>query len=288
MRNFNEANLTAAVLEKLATTPDARFKQIAESLVRHLHDFVREVELTESEWLTGIEFLTAIGQKCDAKRQECILLSDTLGVSMLVDAINHRFPEGATETTVFGPFYQPNVPEVENGTDIAQGVTGQPTYFSGRICDTEGKPLGGALIDTWAVDGEGWYDVQLPELTEMQVRARLRTDREGRFAFWTVKPVSYPVPSDGPVGSMLRAMGRHPYRPAHIHFKISAPGFRPVITHVFVAGDPYLDSDVVFGVKNSLVTAFVEYPPGRAPDGRIMETPYMVTHFEFALAPEGT
>jgi hydroxyquinol 1,2-dioxygenase len=288
MRNLTESNLTEAVLAKLATTEDARFRQIAESLVRHLHEFVREVELTEDEWLKAILFLTAVGHKCDDKRQEFILLSDTLGVSMLVDAINHRYPEGSTETTVFGPFYQTGAPEFENGANIAEGVAGKPTYFSGRVLDEKGVAVAGAIVDIWAVDGEGWYDVQLAHLEAMQVRGRLKTDDLGRFWFWTVKPVSYPVPSDGPVGDMLRAMGRHPYRPAHIHFMLSAPGYRNIITHVFVAGDGYLDSDVVFGVKSSLVTEFTEHAAGRAPDGTVMQTPYFVAEYDFHLARENS
>jgi hydroxyquinol 1,2-dioxygenase len=283
LRNLTETNLTDTVVGKLANTSDARFKQIAEALVRHLHAFVREVELTEAEWFEGIQFLTATGQKCDAKRQEFILLSDTLGVSMLVDAINHRGEAGVTETTVFGPFYLPDAPEFENGANIAQGATGEPAFVSGHVRDPEGRPIAGALLDIWGVDGEGWYDVQLAHLSESQVRGRLRTTSDGSYQFWTVKPVSYPIPTDGPVGVMLKAMKRHPYRPAHIHFKLSASGFREVITHVFAEGDPYLDSDAVFGVKNSLIAPFVRKEPGKAPDGRVMEGPYYVAHYDFTL-----
>jgi hydroxyquinol 1,2-dioxygenase len=286
MRNLSESTLTDAVLATLLTSHDARFRQIAESLVRHLHDFVRDVELTEDEWFKAIQFLTATGQKCDDKRQEFILLSDTLGVSMLVDAINHRFPEGATETTVFGPFYQSGAPELVNGANIATGVVGEPTLFTGRVLDHRGEPVAGATIDVWAVDGEGWYDVQLAHLDEMQVRGRFRSDAAGRFWFWTVKPVSYPIPTDGPVGPMLHAMGRHPYRPAHIHFMLSAAGFRSVTTHVFVARDKYLDSDAVFGVKNSLITEFVTKAAGTAKDGTVMATPYVEAHYDFRLAQD--
>jgi hydroxyquinol 1,2-dioxygenase len=189
---------------------------------------------------------------------------------------------------VFGPFYQTGAPEFGNGANIAEGVTGKPTYFSGRVLDEKGVAVAGAIVDIWAVDGEGWYDVQLAHLEAMQVRGRLKTDDLGRFWFWTVKPVSYPVPSDGPVGDMLRAMGRHPYRPAHIHFMLSAPGYRNIITHVFVAGDGYLDSDVVFGVKSSLVTEFTEHAAGRAPDGTVMQTPYFVAEYDFHLARENS
>ncbi len=282
MRNLTETNLTEAVLAKLDGATDARFKQIMTSLVKHLHAFVREVELTEAEWLAGIQFLTATGQKCDDKRQEFILLSDTLGVSMLVDAINHRKAGSATESTVLGPFYVQGMPELPSGSNIAEGVPGVPTYFSGRVLGTDGKPAAGATLDLWSTDGEGWYDVQL-DGKGLRGRAKIRTGPEGRYAFWTVKPVSYPIPTDGPVGKMLLNMGRHPYRPAHTHMIVSAPGYVPVTTHLFVEGDPYLESDAVFAVKHSLVTEFVEHPPGTAPDGRKMDRPYCTVDYEFRL-----
>lgn len=284
MRNLTETNLTDAVLAKLEGATDPRFKQIMTSLVKHLHAFVREVELTEAEWFAGIQFLTATGQKCDDKRQEYILLSDTLGVSMLVDAINHRKPSGATESTVLGPFYVPGAPELPTGADIAEGIAGEPAYFSGRILAPGGKPIAGAILDLWSTDGEGWYDVQL-EGKGMRARGRISTDADGRYAFWTVKPVSYPIPTDGPVGQMLVRMGRHPYRPAHTHMIVSAPGYQPVTTHVFVESDPYLESDAVFAVKNSLVVPFVQHAPGVAPDGKRMDRPYYTVQYDFGLVP---
>jgi hydroxyquinol 1,2-dioxygenase len=286
MRNLTEQNLTEAVLGKLDGATDARFKQVMTSLIRHLHAFVREVELTEEEWFAGIQFLTATGQKCDDKRQEYILLSDTLGVSMLVDAINHRKPSGATESTVLGPFYVPGAKELPSGSNIAEGVEGEPAYFSGRILTPDGRPIPGATLDLWSTDGEGWYDVQLKG-KGLRARGKIRTDAEGRYAFWTVKPVSYPIPTDGPVGKMLLRMGRHPYRPAHTHMIVSAPGFDPVTTHVFVEGDAYLESDAVFAVKNSLVVRFVRHEPGIAPDGMRMERPYHTVSYDFGLAPLG-
>jgi hydroxyquinol 1,2-dioxygenase len=285
MRNLTEQNLTDAVLAKLEGASDERFKQIMTSLIKHLHAFVREVELTEPEWFAGIQFLTATGQKCDDKRQEYILLSDTLGVSMLVDAINHRKPGGATESTVLGPFYVANAPELPAGTNIAEGVEGEPTYFSGRVLNPEGKPIAGATLDLWSTDGEGWYDVQR-EGRGLRARGKIRTDAEGRYAFWTIKPVSYPIPTDGPVGKMLLRMGRHPYRPAHTHMIVSAPGCEPVTTHVFVEGDPYLESDAVFAVKNSLVVDFARHGPGTAPDGKRMERAYYTVKYDFGLAPQ--
>lgn len=284
MRNLTEANLTEAVLKKLEGATDARFKQIMTSLITHMHAFIREVNLTEAEWFTGIQFLTATGQKCDDKRQEFILLSDTTGVSMLVDALNHRLPNGATESTVTGPFYVQGAPELPFGADIAQGVAGDPTWFSGRVLTPDGKPIAGATLDLWSTDGEGWYDVQLPGQA-LRARGKIKTDAQGRYAFWTVRPVSYAIPTDGPVGKMLLMMGRHPYRPAHTHMVLSAPGYKPVTTHVFVEGDPYLESDAVFGVKNSLVTEFKRHEPGTAPDGRRLDKPWYTVNYDFGLAP---
>ncbi len=285
MRNLTEKNLTDAVLAKLDGTTDARFKQIMVSLITHLHAFVREVELTEEEWFTGIQFLTATGQKCDDKRQEYILLSDTLGVSMLVDAMNHRKPSGATESTVLGPFYVAGAPEEPLGANIAEGVEGEPTYFSGRVRALDGKPIAGATLDLWSTDGAGWYDVQLQGDKGMRARGKIKTDADGRYGFWTIKPVSYPIPTDGPVGKMLLKTGRHPYRPAHTHMIVSARGYKTVTTHVFVEGDPYLESDAVFAVKNSLVADFKRQDPGLAPDGKRMDRPFYTVRYEFALEP---
>ena len=283
MRNLTESNLTEAVLAKLEGATDPRFKRIMTSLIKHLHAFVREVELTEAEWLAGIQFLTATSQKCDDKRQEYILLSDTLGVSMLVDAINHRKPSGATESTVLGPFYVEGAPEKPLGANIAEGVAGEPTYFSGRVRSSDGRPIPGATLDLWSTDGEGWYDVQLKDNEGMRARGKIKTDADGRYRFWTIKPVSYPIPTDGPVGKMLLKMGRHPYRPAHTHMIVSAPGYETVTTHVFVESDPYLESDAVFGVKNSLVANFARHEPGVAPDGKRMAVPYYTVGYDFGL-----
>ena len=284
MTDFTEQNLTDAVLARLDGAQNPRFKQIMSSLIRHMHDFVRDVELTEPEWFAAIEFLTATGQKCDAKRQEFILLSDTLGVSMLVDAINHRKPGGATESTVFGPFYVHGSPSLKPWANIAEGVSGEPTFMSGHVKSADGKTIAGAQLDLWQTDGEGFYDVQLPNVKDMQARAKITTDANGFYGFRTIKPVSYPIPTDGPVGKMLNGMGRHPYRPAHIHAIVSAPGFEPVTTHVFVKGDAYLQSDAVFGVKNSLITEFVKRTPGEAPDGSQINKPYYETTYDFVLA----
>ncbi len=284
MSGNTEDTLTDAVLATFRDAGDARFRQIMSSLVEHLHAFVRDTELTEAEWFAAIRFLTATGQKCDDKRQEYILLSDTLGVSMLVDAINHRKPGDATETTVFGPFYLPGSASLPMWSDIANGCAGEPCYISGRVLDVRGRPIVGATLDIWQTDGEGWYDVQKPDAAF--ARGKLTTDAEGRFGFRTVKPVSYPIPTDGPVGVMLGAMGRHPYRPAHVHAIVSAPGYQAVTTHIFVAGDLYLGSDAVFGVKESLVTTFTAHPAGTAPDGRACAVPFYTAKYEFRLVGE--
>lgn len=285
MRNFNENTITDAVLDRIGNTPDPRLKQIFTSLVRHLHDFVRDVRLTDAEWASAIDFLTRTGQKCDGNRQEFVLLSDTLGVSMLVDAINHG-ASGSTETTVLGPFYVPSPPEYPLGADICGGMKGDPLYATGRVVSLDGEPLTNAIVDIWHSDDDGYYDVQqLEKVGGLSGRARLRTDGNGSFRFWTIKPAAYPIPYDGPVGDMLTVQARHPWRPAHMHFMIEAPGYEKIATHVFVDGDQYLDSDAVFGVKDSLIGNFVRHPPGTAPDGTAMDNGYFTLDFDFALAP---
>ena len=279
--NDAETTLTDAVLARLDGATDARFRQIMTSLIRHLHAFVRETGLTEGEWMAGIRFLTATGQKCDDQRQEYILLSDTLGVSMLVDAINHRKPGGATETTVMGPFYVPGSKTLRMWTDIAAGLPGVQAYVHGRVLDVEGRPVAGAELDVWQNDAEGFYDVQRPGAS--YARGKLVTDAQGRYGFRTIRPVSYPIPTDGPVGAMLLGMGRHPYRPAHVHAKVSAPGYQPITTHVFVKGDPYLGSDAVFGVKDSLVVEFQDRPAGTTPEGKSSDKPFCVAEYDFRL-----
>ncbi len=284
MPDTTAENLTDAVIARVEGMTDARLKTVMEILIRHLHAFVRETELTETEWVSAIEFLTATGQKCDDKRQEFILLSDTLGVSMLVDSINHHKRAGATESTVLGPFYVSGAREMPNGSNIAKGVEGEPVYFSGTVSSPDGKPLAGATLDIWSTDGAGLYDVQRSD-GEMRARARITADAQGRYAFWTVKPVSYPIPVDGPVGKMLLKMGRHPYRPAHTHMIVSATGCEAVTTHLFVRGDPYLGSDAVFAVKDSLVVDFVHHEPGVAPDGKTLDRPWFSVQYDFGLVP---
>jgi hydroxyquinol 1,2-dioxygenase len=280
-----ESKLTDAVTARLSGDADPRFRRIMHSLIRHVHDFVREVELTEEEWFEAIKFLTATGQKCDDKRQEFILLSDVLGVSMLVDAVNHRASGGATETTVLGPFYVHGAPEIGNGDDMAAGWKGEPAYVSGQVRSTDGKPLAGALLDLWQSNSEGWYDVQLADTGGKQLRAKLRADAEGRFRFRTILPTSYPVPTDGPVGLILNRMGRHPMRPAHLHFMVSAPGYESVVTHLFVKGDPYLESDVVFGVKDSLIADFKRSDSASEAQKLGLKAPFYSASYDFVLRP---
>ena len=285
MQNIDTTTITHAVIDRLASSEDARFRQVMSSLITHLHDFAREVNLTEAEWMHGIEFLTATGQKCDAKRQEFILLSDTLGLSMLIVALNNAKPAGATEATVFGPFHVDDAPELEHGADLAAGAPGAPLFVEAHLRDAAGKPVVGAEVDVWQADEEGLYDVQRPELGESRrARGVLHSDEEGAVRFRTIAPTAYPVPTDGPVGRMLLASGRHPWRPAHLHFRIRAPQVETLVTHIFRSGDPYLDSDAVFGVRTSLIGDFVAHQAGIAPDGSAVTEPFYTLRHEFVLA----
>jgi hydroxyquinol 1,2-dioxygenase len=285
MREFNEQSITQAVVDRLAQCDDPRFRRVMTSMITHLHDFVRDVQLTESEWIGAIQFLTEVGKTCTDKRQEFILLSDTLGVSVLVITLNHPADHGSAESTVLGPFYWEGAPDLPRGSNLAEGVKGEPTFYSGRVLSAEGQPLANALLDIWSGDGDGDYDMQIPGETGMRARGRIRTDAEGRYWFRSIRPTFYPVPTDGPVGIMLRKMGRHPNRPGHIHMIVSAQGYRPVTTHLFVAGSQYLDSDAVFGMKESLVAQFDRHPPGPGPGGERMEVPFYTVNYDFRLRP---
>ena len=286
MRNIDQHTITPAFMERLAQCENPRLKQIVSSLVTHLHSFAREVALTEGEWMQGIEFLTATGQMCDAKRQEFILLSDTLGLSMLVVAQNNAKPAGATEATVFGPFHVADTPAVEQGADLSGGAPGVPLFVHARVLSPDGAPIANAEVDVWQADDDGLYDVQRPELGDTRrARGVLRSDAQGVLRFRSITPTAYPVPTDGPVGQLLLATGRHPWRPAHVHFMIKAEGFETLITHIFRDGDAYLDSDVVFGVRSSLIGDFVHHEAGVAPDGTRIEEPYYSLNQDFVLAP---
>jgi hydroxyquinol 1,2-dioxygenase len=283
MRDFDESNITAAVIARFQNTPDARLKQIMTGLVRHLHGFARDVRLSFEEWSYAVDFLTRTGRTCTDKRQEFVLLSDTVGLSMLVDAINHPGSAGTTQTTVLGPFYVSNPPELPLGSDLSGGLQGEPLYVEGSVSSSDGRRIANAIVDIWHSDDEGFYDMQRPELSEAALRGRFRSDAQGCFRFWSIMPRFYPIPEDGPVGQMLTATARHPYRPAHVHFMISAPGHDTLVTHVFAADSPYLDSDAVFGVKNGLIREFTREPPSRAPDGRVMKQPWRKLSYDFGL-----
>lgn len=252
-----ESTLTQSAVERLSGCENARTKQLLEAVIRHLHALVREVEPTPEEWFAAIQYLTATGQMCNDKRQEYILLSDVLGVSMLVDAINNRKPAGATESSVLGPFYVEGAPDYDNGADLAK-VEGPKVTVRGTVKGTDGKPIAGALLDIWQTAPNGLYHMQDASQPEFNLCGKIRSAADGQYEFRTLKPVSYPVPTDGPVGKLLRLTGRHALRPAHIHFIVSAEGYKPVVTQIFTQGDDYIESDTVFGVKESLIVPFHE------------------------------
>ena len=295
MAQLEAQDLAQAVIDRMADCKEPRFKEVMSALVKHAHAFVREVQLTPDEWMAAIQFLTATGRMCDEKRQEFILLSDTLGISMLVVAIEQARGEaalkdrpdlqGATEATVQGPFFWEGAPKLELGADIGEGNAGEPAYYHGRVTDTAGKPVANCTMDVWSGDGDGFYDMQKGPDAGMALRAQFRTDKDGNYRFWSIKPSYYPVPADGPVGGMLHRMGRHPNRPGHMHTMLQAPGHERLITHLFVSDSPYLDSDAVFGVRNSLIVDFEKHAPGKTPDGRSMNKPFYTAKFDFKLVP---
>jgi catechol 1,2-dioxygenase len=283
---FSEERSAEVVAASFAGTPDPRLRLLLTSLARHLHAFVKDVELTEEEWAQAIAFLTATGHMCDGVRQEFILLSDVLGVSMLVETINHRSRGTATESTVLGPFHVVESPPRELGDAIGLDHKGEPCLVTGRVTGPGGEPLPGAAVDVWQANAEGFYDVQQPGVQpELNLRGLFTADGDGQFWFRTIVPRYYPIPSDGPVGKLLAATGRHPYRPAHIHFIVSAPGHLPVTTHLFPDDSPYLDSDAVFGVKESLIRQFplVDDPARAAEVG--LPSPFRTVHFDVTLLP---
>lgn len=275
---FTEENSVDAVNARMGSDTDPRLAQIMASLVKHLHSFAKDVELTQSEWDVAIDFMTKTGQMCNEHRQEFILLSDTLGLSMLVDAINNRRPTGATENTVLGPFHVEGAPEYPMGATITLQGGKEKCRFVGRVTDTDGTPIEGAKIDVWSDNEEGFYDVQQPDIQPMyNNRGVFYTGTDGAYEFTGIKPVSYPIPDDGPVGQMLGHLGRHPNRPAHMHFIVSAPGYDTIVTHTFVSGDAYLTSDAVFGVKGTLVASF---------EPQETETANWVSQFNFVMTKD--
>jgi hydroxyquinol 1,2-dioxygenase len=282
MPYVNEQNLTDVVLERWKDVPNPRLKQIMQSLIKHLHGFVRDIEPTEAEWAAAIDFLTRIGKKCDDKRQEFILFSDVMGVSVLVDAINHRLASGATPTTVEGPFHVPNSPEFAHGGDMAKGAPGIPCFITGKVRDLDGKPVAGATLDLWQTDGEGLYEAQR-EVTEPWMRGLYRTQPDGSYVVRTVAPIGYSIPMDGPVGDLMKKTTISHMRPAHIHFCIEVPGYHRAVTHLFQRGCPYIETDVVYAVKEPLIVDFQKKPAGVAPTGEKVDTPFYVIDYDFVL-----
>lgn len=281
MQAINEQTITQAAIDQMATTPDPRLKQIMEALVRHLHEFAREVDLTPEEWLEGIKFLTAVGQKCTPVRQEFILLSDTLGFSSLINALHdRRATEAGTKTSLLGPFYRQDSPAMKLGDSIVSNPTpGKEVVIYGQVVDGAGKGIAGASVEIWQPDETGNYDLQRPDAaTEMDLRGHFTADGEGKFWMRTVAPLGYMIPMDGPVGGMIRAQKRHGYRPAHIHFLVGAPGYREVVTALYLSGDEHLETDTVFGVNDSLIADV----NAQDPNAPIKGMPSI--HFNFQLA----
>ena len=281
-----EQELVDTVVASFDGATDPRLREVMQSLVRHLHAFVRDVRLSEPEWDAAIAFLTAAGHITDDRRQEFVLLSDVLGISMQTVAVNNEAYANATEATVFGPFFVKDAPLIENGGDIAGDAPGQPCWVEGSVRDTSGAPVSDARIEVWEADEDGFYDVQYGD-DRVAGRAYLESDGVGNYRFWALTPTPYPIPDDGPVGQLLAAVGRSPMRAPHLHFMVSAPGYRTLVTHIFVNGDPLLESDSVFGVKQSLV---LDFEPQDAltptPDGRdLAGSTWTRVRFDIVLAP---
>ncbi|MFI6654463.1 dioxygenase [Streptomyces sp. NPDC050523] len=285
MRDLTSDTITGAVISTMRDTKDPRLAEILESLVRHLHAFVREAELTEEEWARGVDFLTRTGHMCTPTRQEFILLSDVLGVTMLVDALGNQRPAEATQNSVLGPYFRQDRPRHKDGADISEGLPGTPLFFEGRVVNAEGAPVAGAAVDVWHSDADGHYDMEVPGQVDPAMRALFRTDETGHFSFRSIRPSSYPIPGDGPVGELMSATGRSLMRPAHVHLLIEAPGFQRVTTMLFPSDDAYLDADPVFGVKESLLEDYDTYAPGEGPCRGLTDVPYTLLRRTFVLEP---
>jgi hydroxyquinol 1,2-dioxygenase len=284
MKLVTEDNITELATERWGTAHDPRTAEVLTALVRHLHDFAREVRLTEAEWMAAVQWLTRTGQISDDKREEFILASDVLGLSMLVVQMNHHFDKAATPATVLGPFHIDGSPELEYGADMSDGIPGTPLYVHGTVRDLDGKQVGGAVLDVWQADTDGAYESQL-DVDEARLRAKYATREDGTYCVRTVAPLGYGIPMDGPVGELIGRTDISPNRPAHVHFLINASGYEPLITHLFREGAPYLDSDVVFGTKQELVVAFTEHEAGPTPDGGESAVPFLTAEYDFVLQP---
>lgn len=284
MAYVTEKTLTDVAMKRWSDIPDPRLQQVMTALVKHVHAFVRDIEPTEAEWATAIDFLTRTGQMCNEKRQEFILTSDVLGVSMLVDAINHRRPSGATPSTVEGPFHVPDAPVVANGGNMAANAPGIACFVSGAVRGLSGEPIAGATLDLWQTDGEGYYEAQREGIEGAWMRGLYRSQGDGSYLIRTVAPIAYTIPMDGTIGELMNRTNISHMRPAHIHFAIKAPGYHGLVTHLFQSGDTYIDTDVVYGVKEPLIVEFKKMPPGsKAPSGEIMNEPFYVVHYDFVL-----
>jgi hydroxyquinol 1,2-dioxygenase len=283
MAYVTEENLTDVVLERWKDIPDPRLRQVMQSLIKHVHSFVREIEPTQQEWFTAIDFLTRTGQMCTDKRQEFILLSDVMGVSMLTDAINNRLPSGATPTTVEGPFHVADAPEVADGGNMAVGAPGIPCFVTGTVRDMDGRPIAGATLDLWQTDGEGYYEAQRENIDGPWMRGLYHSKPDGTYCVRTVAPIAYTIPMDGTIGELVSRTNISHMRPAHIHFCIESPGHHRVVTHLFQRGCPYIETDVVYGVKEPLIVDFVQRPPGKAPNGETVDTPFYEIKYDFVL-----
>jgi hydroxyquinol 1,2-dioxygenase len=284
MQLVTEENITDLAVDRWGTAHDPRLAEIMTALVRHLHDFAREVQLTESEWMAAMLWLTKTGQISDEKRLEFILASDVLGLSMLVVQMNHRFDERATPATVLGPFHIEGSPELEFGGDMSEGVEGRPLYIHGVVRDLDGKPLTGAVLDVWQADTEGAYEAQL-DVDEARLRAKYTTREDGSYCVRTIAPKGYTIPMDGPVGDLIGRTDISHFRPAHVHFLVTATGHEPLITHLFEKGAEYLDTDVVFGTKSELVVSLVARDPGSTPDGNTSSEAWLEARYDFVLQP---
>jgi hydroxyquinol 1,2-dioxygenase len=286
MDAVTEDTITDLAVSRWGTAKDPRTGEILTALVRHLHDFAREVRLTEPEWMAAIQWLARTGQISDEKREEFILASDVLGLSMLVVQMNHRLDRGATPATVLGPFHIEGSPELEYGADMSQGLPGTPLYVTGTVRDLDGKAVGGAVLDVWQADSDGAYEAQLPDVVaadEARLRARYSSKSDGMYCVRTIAPLGYSIPMDGPVGDLIGRTDISPFRPAHIHFLINVPGYEPLITHLFQEGAEYLDSDVVFGTNAELVVGFERREAGPTPDGGTSEEPWLLAVYDFVL-----
>jgi hydroxyquinol 1,2-dioxygenase len=284
MQLVTEDNITELAQQRWGTARDARTRELLTGLVRHLHDFAREVRLTEPEWMAAIQWLKRTGQISDEKREEFILASDVLGLSMLVVQLNHRFDPGATPATVLGPFHIDGSPELDYAADMSEGLPGVPLFVSGTVRSLDGTPIGGAVLDVWQADEDGAYEAQLP-VEEARLRAKYTARADGSYCVRTIAPKGYSIPMDGPIGELIQQTEISHFRPAHVHFLLNVPGFRPLITHLFEEGAEFLDSDVVFGTKQELVVGYEHHEPGPTPDGGTSTVPWASATYDFVLQP---